>query len=304
MNRSASLAALLVLAAAPLQAQDRDREIRSRIDTTLALSAAGAVELSLVSGEIVVTTGGTGRVQIRATSERGILDLDATPSRITLGVRNDRGRSRDTRYEVVVPQGTRVIAQTTSGDIGVRGTRAEVDLHSVSGSIQVADVAERATVESVSGDVTLRGAAGNVRAETVSGDLELYDVRGELEAETVSGDLVLDGVASKWARAETVSGELSFAGPIEAGGRYDFAAHSGDVRLDLGGNAGIAFDVETFSGEIDSDFPITLNPGTTIEGRPRRFEFSVGGGGARITVKTFSGDIQLGRGTGRGGQEN
>ena len=313
MNRYALLGAMLVLAAAPLGAQnrrdrddrdDRNREYTSRIDTTLALAANGVVELNLHSGEIIVTTGGSGRVQIRAASERGTLELESSSSRISLGVTGSRGRSREARFEVVVPRGTRVVAQSVSGDISVRGTGAEVDLHSVSGNIELADATNRATLESVSGDVTARGVAGNVRAETVSGDLDLSSVRGDLEAETVSGDLTMEGVTAKYARAETVSGELIYRGAIERGGRYDFTAHSGDVRLDLGGDGGIDFDVETFSGEIESDFPITLTPGATIEGRPRRFEFRVGGGGARISVKTFSGDIQLERGGSRAGQEN
>jgi DUF4097 and DUF4098 domain-containing protein YvlB len=300
--------ASVALAAAPLGAQNRDRDdrqrtIASRIDTTLALSPNGAVELSLVAGEIIVTTGGAGRVEIHATSERGTLELESSSSRISLGVRNSRGRSDDSHFEVVVPQGTRVIAQTISGDINVGGTRAEVDLHTVSGSIEIADAGERATIETVSGDIVGRGLAARVRATTVNGDLELSDVRGDLEAESVSGDVTLDGIAAKWVNAETVSGELRFAGPIEAGGRYDFTAHSGDIQLDLGGSAGITFDVETFSGEIDSDFPITLTPGASLQGRPRRFEFAVGGGGARVSVKSFSGDIQLERGGSRAGQE-
>lgn len=310
MNRHALLGALLVLVAAPLEAQnrrdrdDRDREYTSRIDTTLALAANGAVELSIHSGEIIVTTGGSGRVQIRAATERGTLELESSSSRVTLGVTGSRGRSREARFEVVVPQGTRIIAQSASGDISVRGTRAEADLHSISGSIELADGAQRVTIESVSGDIVVRDVAGNLRAETVSGDLDVASVRGDLEASTVSGDLTLEGVTAKWARAETVSGEMIYTGAIESGGRYDFTTHSGDVRLGLGGRAGIAFDVETFSGEIESDFPITLTPGATLEGRPRRFEFTVEGGGARISVKTFSGDIQLGRGGSRAAQEN
>jgi hypothetical protein len=309
----ALVAIATVVGATPLAAQDRDRDrdrdrddrgrsVASRIDTTLALSANGVVELSLVAGEIVVTSGGAGRVEIHATSERGRLELESSSSRIALGVRGSR--SDDSHFRVVVPQGTRIVAHSTSGDVSVRGTRAEVDIHTVSGNIELADAGERVTVETVSGDIVARGLAARVRVTSVNGDLDLADVRGDLEAETVSGDLTLDGVAAKWVNAETVSGELRFAGPIEAGGRYDFTAHSGDVQLDLGGSGGIAFDVETFSGEIESDFPITLTPGASIEGRPRRFEFAIGGGGARISVKTFSGDIQLERGSSRAGQED
>src|SRR3712207_7977757 len=42
--------------------------------------------------------------------------------------------------------------------------------------------------------------------------------------------------------------------------RSDFDAHSGDVRLVVPADAGAQISVETFSGTIDSDFPMTLQP--------------------------------------------
>ena len=47
----------------------------------------------------------------------------------------------------------------------------------------------------------------------------------------------------------------------------------------------------TFSGSLDSEFSITLQPGQRSTGRPRRFEFKLGSGSARITAESFSGDI-------------
>jgi hypothetical protein len=97
-------------------------------------------------------------------------------------------------------------------------------------------------------------------------------------------------------RAETVSGSVEFEGRTERGGRYDFASHSGDVRLVLPQTLGALISVETFSGTIDSDFPITLTPG---QRHGRQYEFQVGDGGARIGASSFSGGIYIQRGTSR-----
>ena len=86
---------------------------------------------------------------------------------------------------------------------------------------------------------------------------------------------------------------------VQQNGRYEFHSHSGSIRLEIPGNAGARFSVETFSGSLDSDFDITLQPGDRGTRRPRRFEFTIGNGGARVTAETFSGDITLGRATAR-----
>ena len=115
-----------------------------------------------------------------------------------------------------------------------------------------------------------------------------------VEAETVSGRILLDGIKSRSVHSESVSGNLTYTGSVDPSGRYTFDAHSGNIRLNLPDNVGAVFSVETFSGDIDSDFPVTMQPG---QGRSRegRFEFTVGDGKARISAETFSGKIIINR---------
>jgi DUF4097 and DUF4098 domain-containing protein YvlB len=266
---------------------------RSVVDTTVAFGRNGRIDLSLVSGEIRVAGWNQDRVKVAARSERGVIRFDHTSSRLSLEVRSQHGRLGDTRYELSVPQGVTVIMRSVSGEIYARQVRGPVEAHSVSGDIDVADAAET-RLNSVSGEVTVANIAGNLRANAVSGELTVTNVTGDVEVETVSGEIVLDDVRSKFVRAETVSGEVEFRGPIDAAGRYDFHAHSGDIRLDFANTVNATFNVETFSGSLDSDFPIQLDPGEYAgAGRPKRFTFKVGNGGARITTETFSGDIVL-----------
>ena len=302
------LTALLAASAAtPAQAQrdrhrDRDRDDRERgaaLDTTVAIGRNGVVELSLHSGEIVVTAWDRQEVQIRARSDRGDLDLNATGSRISLDMEH-AGYGGEARFEVRVPAGTRVMARAMSGDIDIRGARGEVEAHSVSGDVTVEDVTAL-VAESVSGSVRVLRVAGRVTASSVSGDVELTDVGGDVRIESTSGEIFLSNVRARVVRAESVSGNIEFSGTIDRAGTYDFTSHSGNITLALPADVGAQVGVETFSGEIESDFPIVMRPTAEDDRRrrQRRFEFTLGSGGARITVGSFSGNIDLERGTGR-----
>ena len=273
------------------------QDFRSVIDTTVAFTARGTIDLSLVSGEIRVSGWSQNQVKLHAASERGLIQFDYAPSRLSLDVRSQRGRMGDTRYTLSVPVGARVLMRSVSGEIYIREVKGETEARSVSGDIEIVN-ALRTVFESVSGEVTATHVAGGLRGNAVSGGLTIRDVAGDVDVETVSGDIQLLDVRSRLVRTETVSGDVEYQGTTDDGGRYEFHAHSGDVRLSLADNVGATFDVETFSGTIDSDFPITLEPGDYPGGRsrPKRFTFKVGNGGARITTETFSGDIAIERG--------
>jgi DUF4097 and DUF4098 domain-containing protein YvlB len=173
----------------------------------------------------------------------------------------------------------------------------DVDAHSQSGDVQIRDAGGRLDVESLSGDVTIAGVKGETRVNTVSGGVDLSGARGDLEIESVSGDIDLRDVVAKQIRTHTTSGDVSFAGQILDGGRYEFNTHSGEIVLTLPAEIGAELAVSTFSGGIESDFPITLRAGEHGIGssQAKRLNFSVGRGTARISAETFSGDITLKR---------
>jgi DUF4097 and DUF4098 domain-containing protein YvlB len=297
MPRSlALLLALGALAALPRDgaAQRDDDAPRARLDTTFAFGQRGSAELTLQSGEIIVHAWSEPRVRIRATSERGDLRFDASGSTFfSLGVRN--GRSGDTRFEVTVPVGTRVRATTQSGDVSIVGTKGEIEAHAMNGDVRVEDAADRVEVGVISGDVTVRRATGDLRLAAVSGDIAVEEASGEVEAETVSGDVTLRGVTSRRVRAKSTSGDVDFDGPIDPAGRYELGSHSGEVALAIPASTSAQITVSTFSGTIDSDFPITLRPGEHAVGmtQTRRFTFDVGRGEARISAESFSGNVTI-----------
>jgi DUF4097 and DUF4098 domain-containing protein YvlB len=134
-----------------------------------------------------------------------------------------------------------------------------------------------------------------VQIKSVSGDIRLTDFKGDFEGETVSGSIDLQNAAARLVRSHTTSGDLSYEGSIDPSGRYELSAHSGDIRLAIPSTASAQLSVSTWSGTLDSDFPITLRPGEhgIGSGQAKRFTFDIGNGAARIAAETFSGDITI-----------
>jgi DUF4097 and DUF4098 domain-containing protein YvlB len=290
-----------------VRAQDDGVQIRglTRVDTTVRLDRGGAVDLSHISGKIRVTGWDRADVKISATIESGRLRFDANSSRVSLAVEdydNEGRRSHrhnnvgDATYDVSVPRGSRLILEAVSGDVIAKGSQGEIEASSVSGDVDVSDGVRAVSAESVSGSVHASQVNGNLRTETVSGDLRAENVSGNVQASSVSGEIRLIGIQSKDVRTETVSGDITYTGTIEPSGRYSFEAHSGTIRLNIPRGSGAQFSVETFSGDVNADVPITIEPGTRR--REGRMDFRIGDGRARVTANTFSGQIVINTGSG------
>lgn len=286
----------------PLAAKAQDYQLRTQIDTTVRLDRGGTVDLSLISGKIHVTGWDRSDVKITASIENGELRFDANPSRVSLSVEetDESGRRRhhdvgDARYEVSVPRGAKLILEAVSGDIVTSGSQGEIEANSVSGDVEVTNGVREVSAEAVSGSVRASQINGNLRAETVSGDVRADAVTGDIEASSVSGNVRIAGARSKEVRTETVSGDITYTGTMDAGGRYSYESHSGTIRLNIPRNTGAQFSVETFSGDVSADFPIQVRAGGSK--KEGHMEFTLGDGGARVTLETFSGRVVIDTGT-------
>jgi len=305
MKLTRFVAAAAISAIIPLTSGAQDYSVRTQVDTTVRLDRGGTVDLSLISGKISITGWDRPDVKISASIESGMLRFDANSSRVSLSVEesDDSGRRRrhdvgDARYDVSVPRGVRLILEAVSGDITAAGSQGEIEATSVSGDVDVTDGVRTVSAESVSGSVHVAQVNGNLRTETVSGDLRAENVTGDVEASTVSGSIRLVGIQSKDIRTESVSGDISYGGTIEPSGRYGFESHSGTLRLNIPKGAGAQFSVETFSGDLSTDFQVTIPPNPN-GGRRREghMDFTIGDGRAKVTATTFSGSIIINSGS-------
>ena len=213
-------------------------------------------------------------------------------------------------YAVTVPRGTSVTIESISGDVTVEGVDGETRIEVVSGDVRLASLARLVEVEAVSGALQLADVSSEdaLSAETVSGRLDMNRVRApRLEVASVSGAVALHAVESRRVEVETVSGSVTFDGTFADDGRYEFESHSGDIHLSVPHGSGFEIEAESFSGELRSGVPIRIGvgdrAGDTVSGEVTVFERGsrsirglAGGGGPRVELSTFSGDMSISAG--------
>ena len=299
MNRITRYTSFTILAAAvafvPASARaQRNREL-TRIDSTFAFDKGSAVDVSVISGEIVITGWTRPEAKVYASIDRGWFDSQLSSRRISVETRSDHGHSSGARIEIMVPIGSRVQVGSVSGSIRITGTDGEVEAGSVSGNIEVLGATDRITVHTVSGKVHAAKLRGRTRLGTTNSTIEAEDIVGDVSAGTVSGRITLNGVKSSHVTVETVSASVTYIGSIDPSGSYEFSSHSGNVHLEIPENSGAELSLETFSGRISSSFPMTLQPGdlSAMARHGKKMDFAIGKGGARLTASTFSGNIHI-----------
>ncbi|MEO8194340.1 MAG: DUF4097 family beta strand repeat-containing protein [Gemmatimonadales bacterium] len=299
--RAVSIAAAMLALAGVAGAQDFSSP--QRIDTTVSLERGGTVSVSVYSGRVTVVGGQGSNVRIRGRVERGELQLSARTGSVNISTEPEGPHGGNAEFDITVPIGTRVVLEGFSAPLSVRGVKGAAKVESLSGGIQVADAAGQVIVSTVSGNIAVSKVDGDVRADAVSGRLDITDVDGNIDGESVSGGVAIVGARSKSVRAETVSGSVGYSGTFDPAGNYTFKTHAGRIRLGMPADAGATVSLQTFSGNVDSDFPVTLESGRQRMGHESKFEFRIGNGRSRIVAETFSGDIRIQRGTDRDNRE-
>jgi hypothetical protein len=295
-----SFVALAIGLGAALLAAPRPADAQTTLDTAVAVRPGARFELQNIAGTVQVRATRRAEIRIHVEYDRARIEIDASPSGVSVRT-VPRRNGGEAAYTVEVPVNTPLRLNGVSSDIDAQGVCGEAELQSVSGDVKLACAEGNVSVTSVSGDVWLSDARGRVEISSTSGNVTVQGARADVAAHSVSGDVQLDRIEGQEVTAETVSGEVSFAGPIRDGGRYRFQSHSGDVTLRSEGALNATISVSTFSGDLESDFPVTLARGGRL--RPREFEFTVGTGSARLQLSSFSGTIYLRRAGGPSREE-
>jgi DUF4097 and DUF4098 domain-containing protein YvlB len=164
-----------------------------------------------------------------------------------------------------------------------------VHVETLEGDVEIRACGGEITLKSVEGDVVVQGGTGDLEANNMDGSISVFDFEGQLYAESIDGDITLEGITSSGVEAKTVDGSVYYEGTVADDGRYKLTSHDGDIVVRIPTNVNARISVATFDGEFESEFPIQLQ-GTQAS---RKFNFTLGEGGARIDLSTFDGNIQL-----------
>jgi DUF4097 and DUF4098 domain-containing protein YvlB len=241
----------------------------------------------------------------------GLLRVDVNQFGSRLEVRtiyprtSTRSLSASVDYTITVPATAAISIKTVSGDVAVTGVRGEVRAETVSGDVDVVQTPNLALAKTVSGDVRARdiGTDTSLLLSTVSGSVIASALKVRtLEAGSVSGNVDLTNLEVERLLAKTINGDISYDGLVTRGGRYEFNAHSGNVRIALASPSGFEIDASTFSGSIRSDFPVTLRTTSRDEREPSRqrgtmssrsIRGTFGDASAILSVRSFSGTVVI-----------
>ncbi len=276
---------LTVLAlATPLQASD----------TTIQVAPGSRLRLSSFEGAVSVQTWGRSAVRVKADhDDETRVEVDQSGRTVNVRARSRYGPPQVT-WRLTVPADMTLDLSNHSGTVTVAGVRGEVSVSTVEGDISVQGGSGLVSLQSVDGRIELTGANGRITLSTVDGDIAVRGVRGSLKGSTVDGAFRLEGIEAGDVDLSTVDGNITFEGTIQSAGRYRMSSHDGDVYVVV---PAISADVSvsTFSGEFESDFPVVL----TGSQQNRRMSFTLGNGGARLELESFSGTIRLKRAPGR-----
>jgi DUF4097 and DUF4098 domain-containing protein YvlB len=261
------------------------------INRTLPLDADGDVEISNIAGDVTVTGWDRAEVAVEGRLGPGVerLEVEGDRRRVVIKVIPSRKRGGEAFLVVKIPKGASLEAGTVSAPIAVSGVSGSLEAASVSGDLIIGEGLRDIRSETVSGSIEIGSCRGFVRASSVSGTIDIAYAENLLEASTVSGSIDARGAKLESVELEAVSGSVRFAGTLNNRGRLQASSHSGDVVLALPRSLGADISASSFSGSIRN----ALGPQATrnSHGPGRELSFRLSGGGARISVESFSGDV-------------
>lgn len=277
---------LLTLASAVLSAA----ALATPIDTTVPAQPGQRLEVNAFGGEITVKIWARNAVRIQA-DPMSRTQVNVSTGGSTIGVRTEgrRGPASAVDLDITVPAWMALDLSGVYTDVTVEGTKGAVSVETVQGNVAVTGGEGIVSLSSVQGSVSLRGAKGRIEVHSVNEDVRVVGSSGEIKAETVNGEIQLEKVDATNLDASTVNGDVAYDGPIHAGGRYALSSHNGDISITVTPSTNATVAVSTFSGEFESDFPVTLTEGR----KGKRFNFVLGKGGAQIELESFQGTIRL-----------
>jgi hypothetical protein len=297
---------VLGLYSAKAAARERFEE---KFEKTESLARDGKVFLSNVSGRIEVKTWAEEKVKIDAlkvsqastlsraqeNAKKVLIEVKKEANMLRIETKYPEHRGGDSinvsvNYQLWIPDKASVDLDCVSGEVAAEGIGGSARLKTISGAIKLKDVEKGADCNSTSGDLVLENIKGDVDAYTTSGLISANQIAGSIDAETVSGSIEMSEVSdAKTVKANSISGSIRYQGKISSEGKYSLKTTSGQVVMTLPSDSSFEFEAETFSGHVDSDFPIQ------VSGKigPREIRGVVNKGGAYISLSCFSGSIIL-----------
>jgi DUF4097 and DUF4098 domain-containing protein YvlB len=279
---------------------------QGHFEKTFQVSGPVNLEVETRSGDVIVRSGASGSVSIRAKIYVGdhwlfgsrhtdVSDIEQHPplrqDGNSIHIDNVSVRDVSVDYEITVPVDTTVRTHSGSGNETIEGTHGNADVQTGSGDVKLSRLTGEIHLQTGSGNVRALEIAGPVRGGAGSGDIEVQEIAsGDIDLHTGSGNVSLRGIQGAL-RAEAGSGDITAEGT--QAGAWEIRTGSGNVRVRLPANAAFDADISTSSGTLDVNAPVTMTVQGRVQEAHKHIEGKVRGGGPTLTLRTGSGDIHI-----------
>jgi len=250
------LAASIAVTGCDIVTADLRAEERASWHKTYQLDPHGRVEISNVSGKIVVEPSTGQTVDVEATQKARGASPEAAKAelaRVTIADEVSGGRIRiETK-----------VARTSGFSFMTGGVQVEY-------KVKVPAAAE-VKFTTVNGGVDVTGLQGRIVAETTNGGVTTRDVSGQLEASTTNGGLDIDllKMPDGGVKLDCTNGGITVRLPRDAKANVSASITNGGIRTEN----------------------LTIDP--TGENTRRRVEGRLNGGGPRLDAEGVNGGIKL-----------
>ena len=238
-----------------------------------------------------------------------------TGGRIVVPARNS---TRPRKVDVNLMQGSVTVKVHSGKDVIVESVPSQGGQPRESGGMRRIDLPARGfTVEEEDNVITVRTrtpsnastvilvpADTSLTARSHNGDIEADGLRGEFDVQTHNGKITLNNVAGTVV-AHAANGAIKvIMDRVEADKPLSFSSLNGSIDVTLPADVKATVKLNTFRGEIWSDFDIKLGagaatqPNNTSDGKfrvtmDRNLGGTINGGGVDATFHTLNGKITI-----------
>jgi hypothetical protein len=264
----------------------------------------GMLEVRHVSGLVTIVAGSSNQVELvlehsgrtpsagrtRAGGQGGVLRVTERGNRTI--VEGPADAAYDATLTIKAPASTNISITTITAEVRVTGMQGALSVESAIGDITIRDCGRLTGVKTMTGDIEVRGVDhdGTLDASAINGSLTMDRVHvRQLSADTVSGEIHATGVRAATVDVTSMAGEVSFAGELQRGGRYEFHSHNGEMELIFTG-AGYSLDATTVRGRVEIAAQLGLRAATRT---PQAVRGVVGDGSATVEATAFNSQITI-----------
>jgi hypothetical protein len=129
----------------------------------------------------------------------------------------------------------------------------------------------------------------SISLSNVMGNIGIQGVRGHIRVDSFDSDVRLTAIRAPSIEVKVVTGDIHFEGDLQRDGAYSFQSMKGDLDISLPGGTPFNLTARAFSekinlGEFMNNFSGSSRGAKGMSGAYR-------GGGARLTLTTYSGRI-------------